>query len=95
VPEGEGEVNGQVSQVVFAEGLVQFRGKWFLYYGMADSELGARLRMCNFELWMLTCGYVRIRIKWQRTGFGRCAFENRLRCNDARLRVLLSMMPVT
>jgi predicted GH43/DUF377 family glycosyl hydrolase len=40
VPEGEGEVNGQVSQVVFAEGLVQFRGKWFLYYGMADSELG-------------------------------------------------------
>jgi predicted GH43/DUF377 family glycosyl hydrolase len=40
VPEGEGEKNGQVSQVVFAEGLVQFKGKWFLYYGMADSELG-------------------------------------------------------
>jgi predicted GH43/DUF377 family glycosyl hydrolase len=40
VPEEEGEVNGQVSQVVFAEGLVQFKGKWFLYYGMADSELG-------------------------------------------------------
>jgi predicted GH43/DUF377 family glycosyl hydrolase len=40
VPEGEGEANGQVSQVVFAEELVQFKGDWLLYYGMADSELG-------------------------------------------------------
>lgn len=40
VPERKKEKNGQVSQVVFAEGLVQFKGKWFVYYGMADSELG-------------------------------------------------------
>lgn len=31
---------GQVPQVVFAEGLVQLGGRWFLYYGMADSRLG-------------------------------------------------------
>jgi beta-1,2-mannosidase len=35
VPDGEGGANGQVSQVVFVEGLVQFRGKWF-----SDTELG-------------------------------------------------------
>ena len=28
---------GQVRNVVFAEGLVHFRGKWFLYYGAADT----------------------------------------------------------
>ena len=31
---------GQVPQVVFAEGLVHFGGRWLLYYGMADSRLG-------------------------------------------------------
>lgn len=40
VSEGEGEVNGQVSQVVFVEELVQTGWKWFLYSGIADSELG-------------------------------------------------------
>lgn len=40
VPEGKDEQNGQVNQVVFAEGLVQFKGKWFLYFGQADSTLG-------------------------------------------------------
>jgi predicted GH43/DUF377 family glycosyl hydrolase len=40
VPEASDEMHGQVDQVVFAEGLVQFKGKWFLYYGQADSQLG-------------------------------------------------------
>lgn len=40
VPEGQDEQRGQVNQVVFAEGLVQFKGKWFLYFGQADSTLG-------------------------------------------------------
>lgn len=40
VPEGSDEQEGQVNQVVFAEGLVQFKGKWFLYFGQADSTLG-------------------------------------------------------
>jgi predicted GH43/DUF377 family glycosyl hydrolase len=33
VPEAGNEQEGQVDQVVFAEGLVQFKGKWYLYYG--------------------------------------------------------------
>jgi predicted GH43/DUF377 family glycosyl hydrolase len=33
VPEADNEQEGQVDQVVFAEGLVQFKGKWYLYYG--------------------------------------------------------------
>ena len=40
VPSGMEEQEGQVDQVVFAEGLVQFKGKWFLYFGQADSTLG-------------------------------------------------------
>ncbi|KAK5196625.1 hypothetical protein LTR92_004170 [Exophiala xenobiotica] len=31
-PEAGNEQQGQVDQVVFAEGLVQFRGKWYLYF---------------------------------------------------------------
>jgi predicted GH43/DUF377 family glycosyl hydrolase len=34
------EVTGQVDNVVFSEGLVQFRGKWFLYFGQGDAFLG-------------------------------------------------------
>ncbi|EXJ64755.1 hypothetical protein A1O7_01093 [Cladophialophora yegresii CBS 114405] len=40
VPEAGNEQQGQVDQVVFAEGLVQFKGKWYLYFGQGDSELG-------------------------------------------------------
>lgn len=40
VPENANEINGQVDQVVFTEGIVQFKGRWFLYYGQGDSELG-------------------------------------------------------
>lgn len=34
------EVTGQVDNVVFSEGLVQYRGKWFLYFGQGDAFLG-------------------------------------------------------
>jgi predicted GH43/DUF377 family glycosyl hydrolase len=34
------EINGQVPNVTFIEGLVWFKGRWFLYYGMADSGVG-------------------------------------------------------
>jgi predicted GH43/DUF377 family glycosyl hydrolase len=39
VPEAAEEQQGQVNNVVFAEGLVQFKGKWFLYYGAGDTQL--------------------------------------------------------
>ena len=38
VPEAGNEQEGQVDQVVFAEGLVQFKGKWYLYYGESRSN---------------------------------------------------------
>ena len=34
------EVKGQVDNVVFSEGLVQFRGKWLNYFGQGDNFLG-------------------------------------------------------
>lgn len=35
------EITGQYKAgTVFAEGLVFFKGKWFLYYGTADSYIG-------------------------------------------------------
>ncbi|EGV66311.1 hypothetical protein PSN45_003075 [Yamadazyma tenuis] len=40
VPNAANEIEGQVNRVVFTEGLVQFHGKWFLYFGQGDSELG-------------------------------------------------------
>lgn len=40
VPGASNEVTGQVDQVVFSEGLVQYKGQWWLYYGQGDSELG-------------------------------------------------------
>ena len=43
VPEAGNEQQGQVDQVVFAEGLVQFKGKWYLYFGQGDSELGVAI----------------------------------------------------
>jgi predicted GH43/DUF377 family glycosyl hydrolase len=43
VPDSKNEQQGQVDQVVFAEGLVQFKGKWYLYFGQGDSELGVAI----------------------------------------------------
>lgn len=34
------EIDGQTRHVVFGEGSVLFKGKWLLYYGMADSRIG-------------------------------------------------------
>jgi predicted GH43/DUF377 family glycosyl hydrolase len=33
------EITGQVDNVVFSEGLVQFKGKWLLYFGAGDAFL--------------------------------------------------------
>ena len=38
---GEPEnLEGQVDNVRFAQGLALFRNSWFLYYGMGDSRIG-------------------------------------------------------
>ena len=39
-PESSFEKIGEVNQVVFVEGLVYFKGRYFLYYGTADSKIG-------------------------------------------------------
>ena len=38
-PDKPYELNGQVNQVCFLEGLANFNGKWLLYYGTADSRI--------------------------------------------------------
>ncbi|NOS91341.1 MAG: family 43 glycosylhydrolase [Cyclobacteriaceae bacterium] len=38
-PDKPYEITGQINQVCFVEGLVHFRGKWFLYFGTADSKI--------------------------------------------------------
>lgn len=38
-PDKAYEISGQINQVCFVEGLVPFNGKWFLYYGTADSRI--------------------------------------------------------
>jgi beta-1,2-mannosidase len=38
-PDKDYEITGQVNNVCFLEGLVFFKGKWFLYYGTADSKI--------------------------------------------------------
>ena len=44
-PELPFERSGQyVAGTTFAEGLVYFKGKWFLYYGCADSYVGVAIR---------------------------------------------------
>jgi len=34
------EIEGQIPQVVFAEGTIFFEGRWLLYYGMTASRIG-------------------------------------------------------
>ncbi|KYP12932.1 glycoside hydrolase family 130 protein [Flavihumibacter sp. CACIAM 22H1] len=43
-PDRPFEISGQVNHVIFAEGLVRFKDKWFLYYGTADSKIGVAVR---------------------------------------------------
>lgn len=38
------EMTGQVNNVCFVEGLSYFNGKWFLYYGTADSKIAVAVR---------------------------------------------------
>jgi len=38
-PDKPYEITGQVNQVCFLEGLADFRGRWLLYYGTADSKI--------------------------------------------------------
>jgi beta-1,2-mannosidase len=38
-PDQPYEISGQINQVCFVEGLVPFHGKWFLYFGTADSKI--------------------------------------------------------
>ena len=45
-PEKPYELTGQVNQVVFIEGLVYFKKKYFLYYGTADSKIA--VAVCSF-----------------------------------------------
>jgi predicted GH43/DUF377 family glycosyl hydrolase len=40
VPETPEEIAGQVNNVVFVEGLVAYKGEWFLYYGQGDAGVG-------------------------------------------------------
>jgi beta-1,2-mannosidase len=42
-PEKPYEINGQVNHVCFLEGLVNFKDRWFLYYGTADSKIAVAL----------------------------------------------------
>lgn len=43
-PDKPFETTGQVNQVCFVEGLVNYKGKWFLYYGTADSKIAVAIK---------------------------------------------------
>ncbi len=42
-PDKPYEISGQINQVCFVEGLVPFHGKWFLYFGTADSKIAVAI----------------------------------------------------
>ncbi len=43
-PEKQYELTGEVNNVCFIEGLAQFKGKYFLYYGTADSKIAVAVK---------------------------------------------------
>ena len=43
-PQQPYEITGQVGQVCFLEGLANLNGKWFLYYGTADSKIAVAVK---------------------------------------------------
>lgn len=43
-PDKPYEFTGQVNQVCFIEGLAQFKNKWWLYYGTADSKIAVAVK---------------------------------------------------
>lgn len=47
-PDRPYELTGQINQVCFAEGLVNFKDKWFLYYGTADSKIAVAVSDTDF-----------------------------------------------
>jgi beta-1,2-mannosidase len=46
-PDKPYEISGQINQVCFVEGLVPFHGKWFLYFGTADSKIAVGISTLN------------------------------------------------
>ncbi|MDR8391593.1 glycoside hydrolase family 130 protein [Aliifodinibius sp. S!AR15-10] len=46
-PDTQLERHGQIPNVVFVEGLVNFDDTWFLYYGMGDSGIGVAIETDN------------------------------------------------
>lgn len=43
-PDKDYEKVGEVNEVCFVEGLVQFKNQWFLYYGTADSKIAVAVK---------------------------------------------------
>ena len=43
-PDRPYEISGQVNRVCFVEGLIQYKSKWFLYYGTADSKIAVAVK---------------------------------------------------
>lgn len=48
-PDKPYEISGQVNHVCFIEGLVQYKGKWFLYYGTADSKIAVAVSSASLK----------------------------------------------
>ena len=46
-PEKDYELVGEVNNVCFVEGLVFFKGQWFLYYGTGDSKIAVAVSETN------------------------------------------------
>jgi beta-1,2-mannosidase len=44
MPEASYEIEGQVNQVCFLEGMIPFRNRWYLYYGTADSKIAVAVK---------------------------------------------------
>ncbi|WP_158860316.1 glycoside hydrolase family 130 protein [Lunatibacter salilacus] len=42
-PEKDYEIDGQINHVCFIEGMVPYKGNWFLYYGTADSKIAVAI----------------------------------------------------
>jgi predicted GH43/DUF377 family glycosyl hydrolase len=43
-PDKPYEISGQVNRVCFVEGLVNYKNKWLLYYGTADSKIAVAVK---------------------------------------------------
>jgi len=48
-PDKPYEISGQVNHVCFVEGLVNFKSKWFLYYGTADSKIAVAINEPGYK----------------------------------------------